>query len=226
MEIPLSEDVHNGDIYYSGEIMHGLGKGNVYVDVGYEYISEDFKVNASAKSTIYGNPDIFAREQRSVVPAETAVRVLNDKGSFVIGARILGDVDYIVLMYRWVAIKFPSGEEITGDIDTRGMSISPETPTVRIQTKESHYFGVRFNNMKPTSVTYDLTESGTGDITPDGVYTAPSKPGVYEIRITCTDLPQICTYAYAIVEKKGLEDNTNDISIPENASKLLTGGPI
>ncbi len=92
VEIPLSEDVHKGDIYYSGEILHGLGKGNVYIDVGYEYISEDDKVGASAKSTIYGNPDIFAREQRSVVPAETAVRVLNDKGSFVIGARILGEV--------------------------------------------------------------------------------------------------------------------------------------
>ncbi|MBR1628430.1 MAG: hypothetical protein IJ679_04070, partial [Lachnospiraceae bacterium] len=133
VEIPLSEDVRKGDIYYSGEIMHGLGKGNVYVDVGYEYISEDDKVGATAKSTIYGDPDIFAREQRSVVPAETAVRVLNDKGSFVIGARILGNVDYIVLLYRWVAIKFPTGEELSGDVDTRGMSISPETPTVRIQ---------------------------------------------------------------------------------------------
>ena len=223
VEIPLSEDVRKGDIYYSGEILHGLGKGNVYIDVGYEYISEDDKVGTTAKSTIYGNPDIFAREQKSVAPAETAVRVLNDKGSFVIGARILGDVDYIVLSYRWVAIKFPTGEELSQDTDTRGMSISPETPTVRIQTKGSHYFGVRFSNMKPVSVSYDLTEPGSGDISPDGVYTAPSKPGVYEIRIMCTDMPQICTYAYAIVEKKGMEEASHDLPISGQAAKLITG---
>ena len=39
LEIPLGDTAKKGDICYSGEIMHGLGKGNVYVDIGYEYIS-------------------------------------------------------------------------------------------------------------------------------------------------------------------------------------------
>ncbi|MBR1628507.1 MAG: hypothetical protein IJ679_04460 [Lachnospiraceae bacterium] len=202
VEIPLSEEVRKGDIYYSGEIYHGLGEGKVYVDVGYEGISVGDKTYGGGQRTIYGNPEIFARKQRNVVLAETAVCVLNDKGSFEIGARILDDVDAIALMYRWVAIKCPAREEQSGNIYTRGMSISPETPTVRIQTGESHYFGVQFNNMKPMDICYELTESGTGDISADGIYTAPSNPGVYEIFIFCTDLPQICTYAYAIVEKK------------------------
>lgn len=202
LEIPLGVDARKGDLYYSGEIMHGLGSGNVYVDVGYEFITEDDKVSASAKSTIYGNPDIFAREQKSVVPAETAVRVLNDKGSFVVGARLLGNVDYLVLNYRWVAIKFPAGEVLGEELADKDASISPETSTVRMAVKESHYFGVRFNNMEPTSLTYAMTESGTGEITADGVYTAPNKAGVYEIKISCTDIPSICTYAYAIVEKR------------------------
>ncbi|MBR1629956.1 MAG: hypothetical protein IJ679_11945, partial [Lachnospiraceae bacterium] len=75
----------------------------------------------------------------------------------------------------------------------------------------------------PVSVSYDLTESGSGDISPDGVYTAPSKPGVYEIRIMCTDMPQICTYAYAIVEKKGMEEASHDLPISEQAAKFITG---
>ena len=206
LEIPLGENARKGTVHYSGEIVHGLGRGNVYVDVGYEYIRDDQSLGANAKSTIYGNPDIFAPDQRTVVDAETAVRVLNDKGSFVVGARLLKNVDYLVLTYRWVAIRFPAGNDLELSEDYSGRSISPETPTVRMSTKENHFFGVRYNNMDKCSVTYELTEAGSGSITADGIYTAPAKPGVYEIRIYCTDMPVICTYAYAIVEKSGFED--------------------
>lgn len=205
VEIPLDENARRGDICYSGEIVHGLGGGNVYVEVGYEYIQEDDSLGENAKSTIYGNPDIFAKSQRTVVHAETAVKVLNDKGSFVVGVRLLENVDYLFLTYRWVAVKFPGGGELGVAEDTTDMSISPETPTVRMGTKENHYFGVRFHNMEKCSLTYELTEPDSGEISADGVYTAPSKTGVYEIRIYCTDKRSVCTYAYAIVEKKGFE---------------------
>ena len=217
LEIPLSEDARKGDIFYSGEIMHGLGPGNVYVEVGYEMISDEEHMGASAKSTIYGNPDIFGHELSSVVKAQTAVRVLNDKGSFVVGAKILDNVDYLMLTYRWIAIRFPSGEELEVNADTTGISIAPEMPTVRMLTKESHYFGVRFDGTAPCSLTYELTEENSGDITADGVYTAPAKAGVYEIRIYCTDMPKVCTYAYAVVEKKGMEETAED---PEIMQKL------
>lgn len=206
LEIPLGENARKGEICYSSEIMHGLGKGNVYVEVGYEYLRDDETIGANSKSTIYGNPDIFAGEQRTVVHAETAIRVLNDKGSFIVGARLLDNIDYLVLTYRWVAIKFPNGNDLGLVEDYEGKSISPETPTVRMGTRETHYFGVRFNNMSKCSITYEMTEVGSGEISADGIYTAPGKPGVYEIRIYCTDMPVICTYAYAIVEKKGYEE--------------------
>ncbi len=225
LEIPLGENARKGDTFYSGEIMHGLGKGNVYVEVGYEFIKEDDKIGASAKSTIYGNPDIFAKEQRTVVDAETAVRVLNDKGSFVVGARLLKNVDYLVLTYRWVAIRFPAGNDLGLREDYSGKTISPETPTIKMAVKENHYFGVRFNNMEPVSITYELTEPNSGEITSDGVYTAPAKPGVYEIRIYCTDMPVVCTYAYAIVEKKGIEgleeEQQRSIDVKNPLSGLL-----
>jgi hypothetical protein len=150
-----------------------------------------------------------------VVDAETAVRVLNDKGSFVVGARLLKNVDYLVLTFRWVAIKFPAGNDLGLKEDFTGKSISPETPTVRMGTKENHYFGVRYNNMDKVSVTYELTETGSGEITADGIYTAPAKPGVYEIRIYCTDMPVVCTYAYAIVEKKGSGDPADEKEVDE-----------
>ena len=133
---------------------------------------------------------------------ETAVKVLNEKGSFVVAARLLRDVDYLTLSFRWVAIRFPSGDEMEMSEDYYDKSISVATPTVIMGTKESHFFSVRFNNMKATGITYELTSPGSGEISSDGVYTAPTKEGVYEIRIYCTEMPVICTYAYAIVRKK------------------------
>ena len=86
-------------------------------------------------------------------------------------------------------------------------SISAVTPTVVLSTKETYFFQVKYHNMKPCSVSYEMTEPGTGEVTADGIYTAPSKEGVYEIRIYCTDRPLICTYAYAIVKKKNGEES-------------------
>ncbi|MBR5970806.1 MAG: hypothetical protein IK016_10755 [Lachnospiraceae bacterium] len=201
LEISLGKNARAGDIRYSGEIAHGLGRGNVYVEVGYEYLAKDKTLGASAKSTIYGNPELFGKRAGAIVDVETAVRVLNDKGSFVVAAKLKQDVDFLVLTYRWVAVRFPAGEDLELIDDFYDKSISATTPTVTLGTKESHFFGVEYHNMKKCSVTYELTASGSGEITADGVYTAPMKPGVYEIRIYCTDMPVICTYAYAIVKK-------------------------
>lgn len=210
VEIPLGENAKKGDICYSGEIMHGLGKGNVYVEVGYEYIAEDQSLGTNAKSTIYGCGDLFEKDQVNLVNAETAIKVLNDKGSFVVAARLKENVDFLVLTYRWVAIRFPAGNDMGLSEDYSGKSISAETPTVVLGTKESHFFGVKYHDMESCSITYELTEPGSGEITSDGIYTAPAKEGVYEIRIYCTDMPIICTYAYAIVKKKGYDDADNE----------------
>ncbi len=207
LEIPLGESARKGDIRYSGEIMHGLGRGNVYIDIGYEYITEDAALHACAKNTIYGNPDLFKSGKTAGVDAETAVKVMNDKGSFIVAAKLLENVDYLVLTYRWIAIKFPAGNDLGLAENYNGKSISTDTPTVVMGTKESHYFHVKYNNMESCSVAYELTEPGSGEITSDGVYTAPAKEGVYEIRIYCIDMPIICTYAYAIVKKKGFGES-------------------
>ena len=61
-----------------------------------------------------------------------------------------------------------------------------------------------------------LTAAGSGEVTTDGVYTAPSKEGVYEIRIYCSDMPMVCTYAYAIVKKLASSDDAGSIEEQES----------
>ena len=215
LEIPLGREARAGDIRYSGEITHGLGAGNVYVSIGYEYLSQDQAIGASAKSTVYGNPELFSRQNQQLVDAETAVRVLNDKGSFVVAAKLLRNVDFLVLTFRWVAIKFPTGEELEA-ADYYGKSITAKTPTVVMRPRENYYFGVEYHNMEPCSITYELTAQGSGEISTDGVYTAPSKEGVYEIRIYCSDMPMVCTYAYAIIKSTASSDDAGSIKEQEN----------
>lgn len=208
VEIPVGDRAKRGDICYSGEIMHGLGAGNVYVEVGYEFLEENKMLGRNAKTTIYGDPMLFDHGDLKVA-AQTAVKVFNDKGSFMVALQLKEDVSMLVLTYRWVAIRYDS-ERQKDEIDVNNtQSISVVTPTVVIGTKESYYFEVKFNNMKSRSISYELTEQGSGEISAEGIYTAPSKEGVYEIRIYCTDKPLICTYAYAIVKKKLTEENSS-----------------
>lgn len=206
LEIPLGNEAKKGDIRYSGEIMHGLGRGNVYVTIGYESYTQDPAPGANIRSTVYGDPDLFRDGSGNAPIAETAVKVLNDKGSFIAAACLLNDIAEPVLSYRWIAIKFQTDEEkgILENYNDKG--IMAVTPTVVLKPKENYFFEVLFDNMESCSIAYELTETGSGEITMEGIYTAPAREGVYEIRIYCTDMPVISTYAYAIVKGKKAED--------------------
>ena len=76
-----------------------------------------------------------------------------------------------------------------------------------LATRESDFFNVRLNNMDPCTLTYELTEKDSGEITSDGIYTAPGREGVFEIRISCAELPLISTYAYAVVKKRDVQED-------------------
>lgn len=206
-EIPLGANMRRGQVAYSNEIVHGLGPGTVFVSVGAEYLADDPRLGTAARSTIYGNVSLFPQEQASIVAAETAVKVMNDRGSFVVAAKLLEDSTQVVLPLRWVAVSLPGSGDENKLQKLSGKSIAAVQPTVVLATRESHFFNVRFNNMEPCTLTYELTEKGSGEITSDGIYTAPGREGVFEIRISCTEMPLISTYAYAVVKKRDAQEN-------------------
>lgn len=218
LEIPLGTGARKGSICYSGEIMHGLGRGNVYVELGLECCGAETAPGANGAgavsgksavdgtSVIYGNAALFPKETEGMGYVELAVKVLGDKGSFIAAAKLLKNISAPLLTCRWVAVLFPSFQQAWEEEEGEG-SIRADTPTVMLGIRESCYFHVSFHHMEPASLTYELTEPGSGTITSDGVYTAPGREGVYEIRIYCTDMPVICAYAYAVVRKK--QDNEN-----------------
>lgn len=209
-EIALGSNLRRGQIAYSDEIVHGLGPGTVFVSVGAEYLADDVKLGSTARNTIFGNVSLFAQEQVPTVAAETAVKVMNDRGSFVVAAKLLEDSSQVVLPLRWVAVSMPGGVDETKIQKLAGKSIAAVQPTVVMATRESHFFNVRFNNMEPCTLTFELTEKDSGEITSDGIYTAPGREGVFEIRISCAEYPLISTYAYAVVKKRDVLDAEED----------------
>lgn len=97
-------------------------------------------MGAGCKTTVYGNADLFDTNG-AVVSAETAVKVMNDKGSFMVAVRLMQDVDYLLLTYRWIAIRV-NGEEPEQSLEPEepDKSISAVTPTVVLGTKETYFF--------------------------------------------------------------------------------------
>lgn len=202
LEIPVGGQAKAGEVFYSGEVMHGLGAGAVYVEIGQEFLDEDRVRGANTKSTVFGKTELFAEAGKPMPKAETAVKVLNDKGSFIAAVSFAADTDCLMLSFRWVAVKFAANDIREDEIGLEKQWIEAETPTVVLGTRESYYFGVRFHEMEKCSIGYQVSEEDGGQISVDGVYTAPNKEGVFEIKIYCIDRPFICTFAYAIVKKK------------------------
>lgn len=208
-EIPLPSAARRGQVAYSDEIVHGLGSKTVFVSVGTEYLSDDPKLGVVARSTIYGNVHLFPKEAVGQPRIETAVKVHNDRGSFVVAAQLQENTTQVILKLRWVAVALQNDQEKTRIQKIAGKSITAVQPTVVMATRESHFFNVRFRNMEPCTLTYELTEKDSGEITSDGIYTAPGREGVFEIRISCADMPLLSTYAYAVVKKRDSEQENN-----------------
>jgi len=187
------------EVCISEEITHGLGRGQVYVEIGQVCTQDGFSPDDMNSCTIYGDTSLFAKSTQMNI--KTAVKVNNDRGSFQVALKLLGEQRSIVLPIHWVAFKCDGSEPGSIFQDTEDMRIVAKTPTVRVGAKSNYFFDVRFENMEPCQLSYELTEVGSGEISADGVYTAPAKEGVYEIRIFCTEMPKIFTYAYAIVKR-------------------------
>lgn len=201
LEIPLDEFMQEGDICYSGEVIHGLGPGNVYVAVGLDETEEGVKSLRKIPGIIYGDAALFAGRDTSITGVTTAVKVWTQRGCFQVAARLGGKQNTVLLSMHWIAWKYPEALEdkfIESDLQR---FISPEEMTASLKPGEKHFFAVSFHNMKPCSLKYELTEEQTGMLDEDGTYKAPQKSGVYEIKISCEEFPEIYTYTYAVVSR-------------------------
>ena len=216
-EMSLGSGGESGRVYFSDEIMHGLGNGPVYVEIGVEYISRDTSVKANGnsgapkynESIILGDGSIFASDDTltddKVFQLEQAIKILPERGTFIVGVRPKVKMGKIGLRIRWYAFKPEDLEKKVYNKEQTGC-IMVQPDTIVLSPKGTTHINPVFINMPEEALTYTLLDPEGGKIDNNGVYTAPAQEGVYEIKIAAISNPDIFTHAFIIVSQKKTEE--------------------
>lgn len=192
---------------FSEEIMHGLGKGPVYVEAAVEYISSDPVRGTDSSEIILGDVRLFAsegslHEEERIYNVSLAVKVLPERGTFVVAALPKETSGLISLRIRWFAMRLTevSKQIRSGHDGERYILINPDT--IVLPPKGTAHVSPVFINMPTEACNFKLIDPDGGSIDNNGVYTAPAKEGVYEIRVEAISDPAVYTHAFAIVTQK------------------------
>lgn len=181
-----------GQKFFSQEITHGLGLGNVRIILGEASgIRED-------SSVIYGAADIF-EDASCLIKAETAARVDVTKGTFVIGLKLQETTTARQAKIYWMALK--DRKEKVYDRESRELFVKPDM--VYLNVRESCYFETVFLGAMDKQVTWRVREAQGGSIDENGRYTAPNIPGIYEVIAESTAYEEIEASAFVVVKEQG-----------------------
>ncbi len=181
--IPLGIGAREGARYFSEEVVHGLGLGRLRVDLSID----------AEEAQYFGSGEIF---EDMKVRAELAVKANCERGSFVIGIRLLESTPVENVKIRWMAEKLPEDRESSNEQHIR---IVPDKPELRCM--QSRYFRTETENLSGATILWEVCTPEGGTITRDGMYTAPDTEGIYEIRAFCQENPKICCSVYVIVRE-------------------------
>ncbi len=156
-----------GKRFYSEEIVHGLGLGEVFISLGLaEGVQQEGQV-------IFGSQDIFRENAEPNILL--AAKADPKKGSFVIGIKCLEEVKAKRLQVCWMAVK----NREQGEEKVRRMELRPNMANVKV--RESCFFEAAVENEVQRHVEWSVKEPDGGTIDKNGCYTAPNQSGVYEI---------------------------------------------
>ena len=210
-DLPLGLGYEPKQPVFSDEIMHGLGKGPVYVDIGLEYIKSDEAGEDDMSEILLGDVGIFkkyetGRGEERLYQVSTAVKVLPDRGTFIAGLIPNETTGLISVRIRWYAFKVTElNRQLKKSSDSaRCLLINPDT--IILPPKGTAHISPVFVNMDAEACAYKLIDVEGGFIDNNGVYTAPAKEGVYEIRVEALSDPSIFAHAFAIVTQKKAAD--------------------
>ena len=173
-----------GEKYFSEEIVHGLGLGKMKVSLSLE----------DSEFQYFGSEEIF---EDMKFRAEMAARVNCERGSFVIGIRLLSSTGRESVRIRWVVERAP--EETGGDDKAPHIRIIPDKPELKVM--QSRYFRAETENLEGMTLLWEVLTPGGGTISRDGRYTAPDTEGIYEVAAFCQEMPAIRNSVFVIVRE-------------------------
>ena len=173
-----------GEKFFSEEIIHGLGPGKMRVSLSLE--DNEFQY--------FGSEEIFDDMK---FRAEMAARVNCERGSLVIGVRLLAATGLESVKIRWAVERSPeeNGKE---DREAR-IRILPDKPELKVM--QSRYFRAETENLEGMTLLWEVLTPNGGTISRDGRYTAPDTEGIYEVAAFCQEMPAIRNSVFVIVRE-------------------------
>lgn len=172
-----------GEKYFSGEIVHGLGLGRMKISLSLDI--DGFQYAGSA--------EIFDDVK---LKAELASKVNCERGSFMIGIRLLEPSVLESVQVRWVAERIPDEEAQGREAHIR---VLPDKPEMKVM--QSRYFRTETENLEGMTILWEVCTPNGGSVTRDGRYTAPDTEGIYEVAAFCQEMPSIRNSVFVIVRE-------------------------
>lgn len=183
--VDLSSGSLKNKIYYSEEIVHGLGLGSVAIHLG---------IKGENEATVYGDAEIFKED---VIPVKLAAKLNPAKGSFVIGVLTTSTVlnDYIEI--KWTAVR--DVDETENDKNEMKILIKPSS--LVLKPRESRYLDAVCLNMANKTLRWTVVPETGGNIDSNGYYTAPVSKGVYEVVAQSVAYPDVKASIMVVVRE-------------------------
>lgn len=184
VELQLGVGGKRGQKFFSHEIAHGLGLGEVSICLALE----------GEKEMLFGSSEIF---EDGMPKAELAAKADISRGSFVIGLRLLEATGQQTIRVHWTAVMGKQDKD--GALGEPRLSIRPSKLEMRV--RESYYLEAAAENLPEAEILWEVRSREGGFISRDGMYTAPNQPGVYEIQAWCQEMPKLRASLYVIVRE-------------------------
>ena len=193
-DIPISGAIRVNARFFSEDIPHNLGIGDVSISVSVEYNDD------AGRKLLFGDGEIFSAKGEKSVPKIQAAALLDpDNGTFRIGIRLSDYVEGHSIRVRWFAYKPTRDTAQLRYNDRIVIRISPDIQ--KVKPLERVRFMAEVSGTEDKSVTWSVGDSEGGSIDDNGLYQAPSAEGTYEI-IACSNADgETRTSAFVLVEE-------------------------
>jgi hypothetical protein len=181
--------------YFSEEIPHGLGAGNVEVRLSVEFESGD----GSGTAQLFGSSEVFRAKDMKLNPpwAETAVVVFPERGTMRIGLWLHDTVESNFVRVHYYAEK--PERDTKQLVENRSVSISIIPEITRLAERQQLHFRAFVSGSDDKGVVWKVQDPDGGEIDANGTYRAPETRGTYEVTVRSTADGNVSASAFVIV---------------------------
>ena len=195
VDIPMPGGIKVNARYFSDEVPHGLGPGNVDVRLAAEFDNE-----ANGQGHLFGNSEVFRSKSAKIDPPwlEAAAVVYPERGTLRIGVWLHDDAPGNLVRVHYYAQK--PERDTKRLMEKRKISIAVIPEVSRLGKREQTRFKASVSGAEDKGVVWSVKDESGGAIDANGSYQAPESQGTYEIVAAARADESVTASAFVIVE--------------------------